>query len=248
MRGTRWPSAPTPISIDPPEHPDFAGWTPVAERGDISPHSRTSLLFGTREWPIKPDICMEGGNLLADGTGRVRSASAAVRADDRRPRRPCVDLRVRHERGYRPGGPPWRACPGPVPGVLAGDRPRADRPRRRVDLDDARADRGRARQDGPTANAAPLRLGCTIRGHRAQLVAHGRHHDHARTASRRSPVTTSSCAISASISSRGPSEVLAELGASPVTMRVTLVVLHRADCLAPRLATPLRLRLARPAL
>jgi hypothetical protein len=28
------------------------------------------LLFGGREWPIKPDICMEGGNLLADGTGR----------------------------------------------------------------------------------------------------------------------------------------------------------------------------------
>ena len=55
--------------VDQPDHPDFAGWTPVAERGDISPHSRTSLLFGTREWPIKPDICMEGGNLLADGTG-----------------------------------------------------------------------------------------------------------------------------------------------------------------------------------
>ena len=55
--------------VDPPEHPDFAGWTPVAERGDISPHSRTSLLFSAREWPIKPDICMEGGNLLADGVG-----------------------------------------------------------------------------------------------------------------------------------------------------------------------------------
>lgn len=55
--------------VETPTHPDFAGWVPVAETGDISPHSRTSLLFGTREWPIKPDICMEGGNLLTDGAG-----------------------------------------------------------------------------------------------------------------------------------------------------------------------------------
>ena len=54
---------------DVPQHPDFAGWVPVATRGDISPHSRTSLLFGARQWPIKPDICMEGGNLLTDGSG-----------------------------------------------------------------------------------------------------------------------------------------------------------------------------------
>lgn len=50
-----------------PGHPDFEGWQPVAKSGDISPHSRTSLLFGARDWPIKPDICMEGGNILWDG-------------------------------------------------------------------------------------------------------------------------------------------------------------------------------------
>ncbi len=49
-----------------PEHPDFWGWRPLADRGDISPHSRTSVFFA-RQWPIKPDICMEGGNLLHDG-------------------------------------------------------------------------------------------------------------------------------------------------------------------------------------
>ncbi|MGJ3508730.1 S8 family peptidase [Enemella sp. A6] len=50
-----------------PSHPDFAGWTAMAAEGELSPHSRTSLLFGTRKWPIKPDICFEGGNVLTDG-------------------------------------------------------------------------------------------------------------------------------------------------------------------------------------
>jgi hypothetical protein len=51
-----------------PSDPGFAGWTPQSTAGDVSPHSRTSLLFATRSWPIKPDICMEGGNVLTDGT------------------------------------------------------------------------------------------------------------------------------------------------------------------------------------
>lgn len=51
-----------------PVDPQYTGWAPLAERGRLSPHSRTSLLFGDRTWPIKPDICMEGGNVLTDGT------------------------------------------------------------------------------------------------------------------------------------------------------------------------------------
>lgn len=51
-----------------PSDPGLAGWSPLAVEGDISPHSRTSLTFGSRVWPIKPDICMEGGNVLYDGT------------------------------------------------------------------------------------------------------------------------------------------------------------------------------------
>jgi hypothetical protein len=39
----------------------------VAEDGELSPYSRTSLLFGIKPWPIKPDIVMEGGNVLHDG-------------------------------------------------------------------------------------------------------------------------------------------------------------------------------------
>jgi len=49
-----------------PADQSYVGWSAVAEPGDISPHSRTSLTFG-RTWPIKPDICMEGGNVLSNG-------------------------------------------------------------------------------------------------------------------------------------------------------------------------------------
>lgn len=50
-----------------PNDPAYQGWTPQAKEGELSPHSRTSLLFDHRRWPIKPDICMEGGNVLTDG-------------------------------------------------------------------------------------------------------------------------------------------------------------------------------------
>lgn len=50
-----------------PTDPDYDGWRPQARAGELSPHSRTSMLFAGRKWPIKPDICMEGGNVLTDG-------------------------------------------------------------------------------------------------------------------------------------------------------------------------------------
>jgi len=54
--------------IDSPTDPQYDGWEAVASDGELSPHSRTSLLFGARPWPIKPDIVLEGGNVLTDGT------------------------------------------------------------------------------------------------------------------------------------------------------------------------------------
>jgi hypothetical protein len=49
-----------------PAHPDYRGWSPVAPAGELSPHSRTSRNFGSK-WPLKPDVCLEGGNVLTDG-------------------------------------------------------------------------------------------------------------------------------------------------------------------------------------
>ena len=42
----------------------YAGWEPVAPAGELSPTSRTSLLW-ERQWPNKPDIMLEGGNWAA---------------------------------------------------------------------------------------------------------------------------------------------------------------------------------------
>ncbi|MBA4034577.1 MAG: hypothetical protein C0480_08270 [Bradyrhizobium sp.] len=46
--------------------PDYAGWLPVAPAGDLSPTSRTSTTWD-RQWPIRPDVVFEGGNLAHDG-------------------------------------------------------------------------------------------------------------------------------------------------------------------------------------
>lgn len=50
-----------------PSEPSFAGWRALGTVGDISPHTRTGVAAGGNQWPIKPDICMEGGNVLTDG-------------------------------------------------------------------------------------------------------------------------------------------------------------------------------------
>lgn len=49
--------------------PDFLGWVPVAPRGELSPFSRTSVLFG-RDWPVKPDVVLEGGNVAQSPGGQ----------------------------------------------------------------------------------------------------------------------------------------------------------------------------------
>lgn len=47
----------------------FDGWTALAPAGQLSPHSRTSVPF-YRQWPVKPDVVLEGGNIgrSPDGT------------------------------------------------------------------------------------------------------------------------------------------------------------------------------------
>ncbi|NJL26471.1 MAG: S8 family peptidase [Thermoanaerobaculia bacterium] len=50
--------------------PTWSGWSPVAPAGELSPWSTTSMTFG-RQWPIKPDVVMEGGNVVRDAAGNV---------------------------------------------------------------------------------------------------------------------------------------------------------------------------------
>ena len=53
------------VSIDPDEYP---GWTPLAPSGDVSPSSCTSVGWGSVQWPIKPEIVFEGGNMALEPT------------------------------------------------------------------------------------------------------------------------------------------------------------------------------------
>lgn len=43
--------------------PNFQNHTPVANEGELSPYSSTSLVW-ERKWAVKPDVVFEGGNLL----------------------------------------------------------------------------------------------------------------------------------------------------------------------------------------
>ena len=54
--------------LDQIKNKSFAGFSPVAPSGGLSPFSTTSLEWDPR-WPIKPDIVMEGGNVARDGKG-----------------------------------------------------------------------------------------------------------------------------------------------------------------------------------
>lgn len=46
--------------------PSYEGWQPIAPVGELSPCSRTSVIWD-RQWPIKPDVVFEGGNWAASG-------------------------------------------------------------------------------------------------------------------------------------------------------------------------------------
>ena len=51
----------------------FEGWHAACEPGSLSPHSRTSVLWDG-SWPVKPEICLDGGNVAADGFGNHMDA------------------------------------------------------------------------------------------------------------------------------------------------------------------------------
>lgn len=52
---------------------NYSGYTPLAQHGELSPHSTTSLSWDTKKWPNKPDIVLEGGNLVKSPDGDIDS-------------------------------------------------------------------------------------------------------------------------------------------------------------------------------
>ncbi len=51
--------------------PDLHEHTPLAQPGELSPFSSTSLKWDRRKWPVKPDIVLEGGNLAKGPDGFI---------------------------------------------------------------------------------------------------------------------------------------------------------------------------------
>jgi len=51
--------------------PDLDDYEPVAPNGGLSPFSSTSHEWETRKWPVKPEIVLEGGNLVRGPGGFV---------------------------------------------------------------------------------------------------------------------------------------------------------------------------------
>lgn len=52
------------VYIDSSNH---LGFNPVADVGELSPYSSTSMSW-KKEWPIKPEILLDGGNMITNGT------------------------------------------------------------------------------------------------------------------------------------------------------------------------------------
>lgn len=66
-----------------PSDPSLRGWQAVANEGDLSPYSSTGVQLES-QWPNKPDICMEGGNYIHDGSGFASAhASMSLLTTDR---------------------------------------------------------------------------------------------------------------------------------------------------------------------
>jgi len=50
--------------------PKWISWQPVAQPGDLSPWSTTGVSLADA-WPIKPDVVLEGGNVVKNGKGEI---------------------------------------------------------------------------------------------------------------------------------------------------------------------------------
>lgn len=48
----------------------LASWQPVAKAGDLSPYSTTGVAFADT-WPLKPDVVFEGGNIIKNDKGEI---------------------------------------------------------------------------------------------------------------------------------------------------------------------------------
>ncbi|MBD8497983.1 S8 family peptidase [Paenibacillus arenosi] len=56
----------------------YKTYTPLAPKGGLSPHSTTSFSWDKNKWPIKPEIVLEGGNLIVDKYGAYSDTDHSI--------------------------------------------------------------------------------------------------------------------------------------------------------------------------
>ncbi len=64
--------------------PTMHAYQAVADNGELSPYSSTSLLWD-KKWPIKPEILCDGGNIATDGTNYTECADLSLLTTNFRP-------------------------------------------------------------------------------------------------------------------------------------------------------------------
>jgi hypothetical protein len=75
----------------------FKGFTPVADVGQLSPFSSTSMLWD-KAWPIKPEILLDGGNMVTNGEIFSESEDLSL-------------LTTSRDFGFKPLEPMWGTSP-----------------------------------------------------------------------------------------------------------------------------------------
>lgn len=62
----------------------FSGFSPVAESGQLSPYSATSIMWASK-WPVKPEILLDGGNVATNGADYVPCPDLSLLTTGHRP-------------------------------------------------------------------------------------------------------------------------------------------------------------------
>lgn len=62
----------------------FSGFCPVADSGQLSPYSATSVMWSPK-WPIKPEILLDGGNVATNGSDYIPCPDLSLLTTGHRP-------------------------------------------------------------------------------------------------------------------------------------------------------------------
>ena len=135
--GQAWNAVTVGATLAGIESPDYLGWRPVAPLGALSPSSTTSLIWDDM-WPHKPDVVMEGGNsAINPATGHADMIEdLSLLTTSRYTTGRLFVATGDTKRGDSPRRANGRHHPVRIPGVLGGDSKGPDHPFGRVDGSD----------------------------------------------------------------------------------------------------------------